>query len=558
MRINSLIAKTALAAAIAGVSFTASAGVLNAPTPSVVANEVFGVGSETTSIRMPKIEFTANGDLRGIVAFDATSTDGATIKLTLGGNAVFAENYQDPLAWAAQGIVFELQDSGAAPTPGTLPAAGTMVPQNAASIASVTGGTAGDNQITIKLKHAAAAPLTNTAALDRITLEGFKVQNLKSALERQGAGAMRTSLVTLEVRESVRPGSTLFENTNAAIAFASVNGVNITAVPTTYTAAPGGRAMIQVVSDQKKFTAGAGVLAASDYDETTAQNKLNLGRISLARGATTTAGTLGAGGIAATIPAGKETGVAFDFTGSDTVTVSIDSSEDFTQYKDVYLTKAANCVAPKAPTDRVVTPSSKTVVIPTAELNLAVGDTYSLCAEIPVAGAASVIPETDFSVEAKVKYFNVRYTESLGQFDFGRVLRNGCQVTLFNVPNVNAADKGFVRLTNTSNRPGEVNAYIWNEAGEQKDVSAKLLDNLDAHATTIFSTDASNANAVYLGDVLPEFAEETSGRGRLVIQGAFPSCEALGLIRSSQGTLTNMTSTTNSSATTAGTSNTSN
>ncbi|EBX2782356.1 hypothetical protein DRL78_24600, partial [Salmonella enterica subsp. enterica serovar Hadar] len=35
-----------------------------------------------------------------------------------------------------------------------------------------------------------------------------------------------------------------------------------------------------------------------------------------------------------------------------------------------------------------------------------------------------------------------------------------------------------------------------------------------------------------------------NGRARLVLEGEFPTCEALGLIRSANGTITNMTSTT--------------
>lgn len=557
MKINSLIAKTALAAAIAGASFAASAGTLIVPTPSVLANEIFGAGSETTSIRLPKVDFTATG------AVDAVVATGATIKFTLGGNAVFAENYQDPAAWSAQGVALAVQDTGVAPAVGDALTPVVIAGQGAAlllgaEVVDVTGGTAGDNQITITLAPAAAGNLTATAALSHISLEGLKVQNLKSALERQGTGRQRASVVTMEVRGTA-PAQ--FENTNAPAAFVSVDGVQIDRALTTVTdyATVGGRERIQVASAQLEFTGSAGPAASGDFDPTTAKPDLYLGDFTVVRGQTVANPALG---IAAGTRAGKETGVAFDFTGQDTMTFTLNSDTDFSNYGNLFLTpSAASCGGAYAPaTDYRFTVNQNTVTVPTALVNIAApGTAFSLCGHLGASGvAANKIPEASFSLAMDVDYFNVRYTDSHDDIDYGRVLRNGCQVTLFNVPNVNAADKGFVRLTNTSNLPGEVNAYIWNEAGEQKDVSAQLLDNLDAHATTIFSTDASNANAVYLGDVLPEFAAETSGRGRLVIQGAFPSCEALGLIRSSQGTLTNMTSTTNSSGITAGTSNTSN
>ena len=553
MKINSLIAKTALAAAIAGASFAASAGTLTVPTPSVLANEIFGAGSETTSIRLPTVNFTADATLPATV--NAQPAAEATFKLTLGGNAVFAENYQDPDQWTSQGVSLQVWDT----------AAGALIPLAVAvgdaDIKDVTGGTAGDNQITITFNTVAAATnLLATTVLNQVEISGLKVQNLKGALERQGTGRQRASVVTAEVRVDPVVG-TNFENTNAPAAFVSVDGVQIDRTVTTVTdyATVGGRERIQVASTQLEFTGLTGPAASGDFDPTTAKPDLYLGDFTVVRGQTVVNPALG---IAAGTAAGKETGVAFDFTGQDTMTFTLNSDTDFSNYGNLFLTPgAASCGGAYAPaTDYRFTVNQNTVTVPTALVNIAApGAAFSLCGHLGASGvAANKIPEASFSLAMDVDYFNVRYTDSHDDIDYGRVLRNGCQVTLFNVPNVNAADKGFVRLTNTSNLPGEVNAYIWNEAGEQKDVSAQLLDNLDAHATTIFSTDASNANAVYLGDVLPEFAAETSGRGRLVIQGAFPSCEALGLIRSSQGTLTNMTSTTNSSGTTAGTSNTSN
>lgn len=558
MKINSLVAKTALAAAIASVSFGASAGILDVPAPAVVANEVFGPGSQTTSIRLPTVVFKADPTAINNVAGAGAVADGATIKLTLGGDAVFAENYQDPDSWISQGVTLAVDDGSGALLP-------LMRAIGDADVSQVTGGTAGDNQITIEL-DAAGTNLTNTATLLDIQIGGFKVQNLKSALERQGAGAMRTSTVTLEVREVTGGGNGVagedaFENTNEAIAFASVDGVTMTGVSTDYDASAGNdRSMIQVAAEQKLFTGtpvlGFGATAARDFDASNAINFLDLGSLTIERGQTVLKGTVGQGGISGGIPAGKETGVFFDFTGSDQVALTINSDEDFTNYGDVYLTTAPCGAAGPVAGDFKVTPTNNNVVIPTAQINLGAGTAYNLCATVPTAGAASEIPEASFSASMNATYFNVRYTDSSSNHDFGRVLRNGCQVTLFNVPNVNAADNAFVRFTNTSNLDGEVNAYIWTQDGERKDVGAVLNASLGAHETEVYHTRQGNAG-VYLGDVLPEFAQ-TDGRSRLVIQGAFPSCEALGLVRSANGTLVNMTGTTNSDGVPSGTSNTSN
>lgn len=525
MKFNTLLKKSALAVAIATVSFGASAGSLTIATPTVLANEIFGAGSETTSIRLPSAVFAST------TALATTTLDSTTIKLTLGGAATFAENYQDPTVWATQGITVT---AGITAGPGT----GTAV--TPADILDITGGTANDNQITITLKPSAglvAALALETAT--NIKLEGFKVKNLKSALERKGAGKLEVSTATVEVRQA-----TLFENTPAAVAFASINGVALAAAPTGYTAAVPGRNRIQVDAEQKKFTATTGVGAAGDFNGAAAVNVLTLGDVVVKRGLVG-ANTLG---VPAAADAKKESGAQFDFTGGDTVSLTLSSDVPYANYGNVYVTSAAACAAVPAPasviadfsvTDPAVT--TKQVAVPTSNVDLSGTTTWKLCA---VVDGTKRIPEANFDLGLKATYYSARYTESVGAADYGKVLRNGCQVTLFNLPNVNAADDAFIRFTNTSLKAGEVNAYVWDESGNQLDLGAKVIDSLDKHATVVLHTNAAQqGTGVYLGDVLPEFAAST-GRSRIVLEGAFASCEALGLVRGANGgPLTNMTST---------------
>lgn len=533
MKINSLIAKTALAAAIAGASFAASAGTLTIPNPSVFANEIFGTGSETTSIRLPQVQFKADNSVTGVATAVAT---GATIKLTLEGNAVFAENYQDASAWATQGVMLTVNDGTAAAaytTGDQVVVGGTGA--GGGEIVDITGGTAGDNQITITLSSTAVGNLTATETLDWISIEGLKVQNLKGALERVGTGSQRTSGVTLEVRET---GGN-FENTNKPAAFVSINGVAMSYTPTGYVAPLVGRARIQVASDQKLFTTALGAASANDF--TGSQNDLDLGTLTLARGV-----TVAASGVPAGLDAGKETGIAFDFTGQDTLTLTLNTDTDLANYGNVYLTPTGSCGGYAAGTDFLRNANDNTFPVSTSDINLGATTTLNLCAEVPAAGAAGKIPQASFDADMKVEYFNVRYTDSTGTADFGRVLRNGCSVTLFNLPHVNANDSAMIRFTNTSgNQSGEVTVSVWDEKGNKLDESASVLGNLDAHATAILHTNsklADTANRVYLGDALPQFGA-SEGRSRIVVEGAFPSCEALGMIRSDNGTLVNMTST---------------
>lgn len=522
MKFNTLLKKSALAVAIATVSFGASAGSLTIANPTVLANEIFGAGSETTSIRLPSAVFAST-----TTALSTTPLNSTTIKLTLGGAATFAENYQDPTVWAVQGITVTAGagDILVAPT----------------DILDITGGTANDNQITITLKsNADLVLLTSGLATQNATnikLEGFKVKNLKSALERKGAGKLEVSTATVEVRQ---PG--LFENTPTAVAFASINGVALEPAPTGYTAVPGGRSRIQVDAEQKKFTATPGVGAAGDFDGALAVNDLTLGDVVVKRGLVGT----NAFGVPAAADAKKESGAPFDFTGGDTVSLTLSSDVPYANYGNVYVTSAPACapvpasvIADFSVTDPAVT--TKQVEVPTSDIDLSGATTWKLCA---VVDGTKRIPEANFDLGLKATYYNARYTESVGAADYGKVLRNGCQVTLFNLPNVNAADDAFIRFTNTSLKAGEVNAYVWDESGNQLDLGAKVIDSLDKHATVVLHTNAAQqGTGVYLGDVLPEFAAST-GRSRIVLEGAFASCEALGLVRGANGgPLTNMTST---------------
>lgn len=522
MKFNTLLKKSALAVAIATVSFGASAGSLTIANPTVLANEIFGAGSETTSIRLPNAVFAST-----TTALATTPLDSTTIKLTLGGAATFAENYQDPVVWDPQGI--------------TVTAGTNDVLVAPSDILDITGGTANDNQITITLKPSAG--LTAALAAENATnikLEGFKVKNLKSALERKGAGKLEVSTATVEVRQA-----TLFENTPAAVAFASINGVALAAAPTDYTIAVGGRSRIQVDAEQKKFTVTPGFGAAGDFNGAAAVNILTLGDVVVKRGLV----GVNALGVPAAADAKKESGAPFDFTGGDTVSLTLSSDVPYANYGKVYVAPAcaavpAGVIADFSVTDPAVT--TKQVAVPTSNIDLSGTTTWKLCA---VVDGTKRIPEANFDLGLKATYYSARYTESVGAADYGKVLRNGCQVTLFNLPNVNAADDAFIRFTNTSLKAGEVNAYVWDESGKQLDVGAKVIDSLDKHATVVLHTNAAQqGTGVYLGDVLPEFAAST-GRSRIVLEGAFASCEALGLVRGANGgPLTNMTSTVYSGA----------
>lgn len=528
MKMTNVLAKTSLALAIgaftAGVAFAGTHGygspVVAATDGSIVlANEIFGAGSEDTLIAIPVTNYEVDNNAIG-------AGEVATVKYTLDKGAVFGEDLSDIDKWAASNATLEFTFG----TEGAIAVGGAGAPyaQNAnVSIVVDQGGAIGDNTVTFKITSA------NAETLENVAYGQVRVKNLTSALER---GVSNPNVRLGAEFRNVNSGAT--DTQAARVVLRSQNGVELDGTLTTYDDANIGlRARIDVADTELSFTgnlpANTGTGASQDFDASNNVAFVNLGTLEVVRTSYNSGAEL----------VKKENGDDFDFQGSDQPVVTLTSTAPLTAYSSIYL---------NAPADACGTGTPVVAVSPVAgaesvQLNLAGQTTadleagYNVCA---TAGEVVAIPESSFTASLAVSYFNPRYTDSADTLSYGQVLRNGCQVTLFNLPNVNAQDKAMVRLTNVSELPGSVRGFVWTEDGRQIDAGALLSDNLAAHATTVFHTNANLASGVYLGDVMSEFAAEESGRHRLVLQGAFPACEALGMVRSPNGTLVNMTSTT--------------
>lgn len=548
MKINSLVAKTALAAAIAGASFAASAGTLTLTTanqPSVVAVELFtgDPASDNTSITLPSITFTP--DATWLAANVGTST---TIKLTLANtHAVFAADYNNPGAWAAQGVKVTV-DGGT-----------TALDASTASVEAA--GNQGDNVIIIKVPAGIAAGQT-------VTIEGLKVWNLRNT-HKDLSG-------TTEVNVELTATTGIVDSDDNLIAIYTAKGVTLDGKSTNYKGGAGSsRGYIEVDSTQQLFTDAVSTAAALGtdlgwndfdtasiphrdlFDKTQAVNQLYFGEFELKRG------EVNIGTTAAPVmrPAGNEQGNNFQISGGDRVTLTLNA--DGADLRDYGLAlhpqPAAVTTNPCSLAKISTTTYNADGTVATITGAAALGTKYNLCAT--VSGNDTLNTLSNLQANVAVKYTNVRYGESKGTLDYGPVYRNGCSVTLFNLPNPNAQDSAMIRFTNTSSgtQEGEVTVTVWGEDGQKLDQSVSVLPNLKTHATAILHTNANLAdteNRVYLGDALEGFGAST-GRSRIIVDGAFPSCEALGMVRSENGTLVNMTSTVYSDSTN-NTSNTSN
>lgn len=512
MKINTMLKKTALAAAIATVSFGASAaGTLTVDQPTVLANEIFGTGSETTTIAMPEMKF---------VSTDITAQpveNVSTVKLTLGNVAIFGDNYDDPAKWAAQGVAVKVGG----------------VALNNTNAKVTAGGTSNDNQVTITITDAAAV-----TDMQNITVSGFKVKNLKTLLERVGESSIRKTSATLEVRNNTTSnGPADYATAKAEEVIVAINGVVFSSTNTV-----DNREMLNIMKGQENFTIAKGTLAKSDFGP--GQPHVTLGTLDVKRG------------VYDTIKASKEDGTLFDLTGSDKLTITFSAESELDSYAGagLYLAKAGTACGAAA---QKIAP--KSIAGQSAEFELTGNDvtldqSLAVCVEATGKRMEELKSLTANAEIAQGDYYSARYTNSKGgPLPYGSIGASGCTVTLFNLPNVGAKDKGFLRLTNTSVYPGKVSATVWAQNGDKLETETKILDTLAPHATAIFHTNPAQAtnlatNQIYLGDSLTGFVEGETGRSRIILQGAFPSCEALGLIRSENGTLVNMTSTVSSTA----------
>ncbi len=536
---KNIIQKTTLALAIAAVSTGAMAGDLayTAATSGkvVLANEVFGTGSDDTLVAIPDVTFTLD-----VTKDDIADTETATVKLTLDSGAVFGEDLSDINKWSNAGVTLDLvvDINGGGNSTLAVGGNGADYVQNAQLTVNVTqGGAIGDNTVTFEIVDTGADGFNNILVSAQVA--GFKVKNLKTPLERGVASP------AVKLGAEFRNVDTAVTDTDTALTIlSSQNGVELTANQVTDydDTATGLRARIDVADTELSFTGdavdgGIGTAAAQDFDETDNDAFVTLGTLQVER-------TTYVDFAAATVNVKKEDANDFDFNGSDTISIRVTSSASLASYSSVYLRTAGACDAtPVANVDFAgvaVSGDANSVDISlSGEATADLSTGYAVCA---VAAGVSAIPESTISAALTVGYFNPRYTDSEDTVAYGSILRNGCQVTLFNLPNPASGDKAFVRLTNISEKPGAVRGFIWTEDGTQIDLNSDIVTSLAAHATTVLSTQIGHAG--YIGTAMPEFGALTTQRHRLVIQGAFPACEALGLVKTPSGVLTNMTSTT--------------
>lgn len=111
--------------------------------------------------------------------------------------------------------------------------------------------------------------------------------------------------------------------------------------------------------------------------------------------------------------------------------------------------------------------------------------------------------------------------------------RNGATRKLYNIPPPGGSDKGFVRITNKTASAGKIVGTMYNQDGQLLGTAnTVLVETLQPNQTVVFTETQLAAL----------FANWTTGRARIVINAELTGMEIMGLVRSANGTLTNMSS----------------
>jgi hypothetical protein len=566
--------KTALAAAICSVAASQTFAVVDyafeAGSETVVlASEIFGdetgTGSEETLIVMNVTELDLDTAIAGLTndGDNINQNVTATVKFTLGGAAVFAEDLSTTAAVLAA-------NGGAGAFTCTAGPVGAVVADsvtndsfcgltaNADATFTVTqGGAIGDNTITFAITTAAAG---GEQSIGGVTFGNVAIKNLTSALGDQGDSAHRGSVEMgveyVEGAETTADTITSTATDSPLVIFGSQPGLDLDGVAVDFQALPFTR--INVGGGELTFTDDV-TDGRTDFDATGEGNVVELGTLILSREAIDTVAFPAAN--AGTVK--KENGDDFDFQGGDTHSMVITaSSGSFQVGGTVFLDTIGQDCANVAGAIANMTGESTTVAADgTASFTLT-GTTTELTTNHELCYAANATPATNIpevdgiAATWTVNFFNTRYDDQATSHSaYGPLLRNGCIASFFNIPSsTNNADTAYIRLSNTSTtNEGDIRGTLYAQDGTVLGEDVTVAPNLAIHATQVFSSEGADRTAgtgEEILDIETAFGLDPAdgdylGRARLVLKGAFDTCEGLGLIRSSAtGALYNMSSTT--------------
>lgn len=144
-----------------------------------------------------------------------------------------------------------------------------------------------------------------------------------------------------------------------------------------------------------------------------------------------------------------------------------------------------------------------------------------------VDGTTAIVEQTP-SATIVVDWTTATYGDDAVTGDLLALTKNGATRDVYNIPGSASSDQAYVRIYNTSSIDGTVRGTLYDQSGLLG--TAVLVSDMAAGTTQVFSA----------ADLETLFGTTWTGRARMTIDAETPSMEAMGLIRSATGTITNM------------------
>ncbi|MFA4916576.1 MAG: hypothetical protein WC560_07890 [Syntrophales bacterium] len=163
---------------------------------------------------------------------------------------------------------------------------------------------------------------------------------------------------------------------------------------------------------------------------------------------------------------------------------------------------------------------------------VAAGATLALAPVFTLNGVTAQTARS-FAVQVSVLVDGTNWTAHTARTvpTFYTINRNGASRYLYNIPGSSNSDQAYVRITNTADQAGKVYGTMYNQDGTLiGTASTEIITSLGANATQVFTA----------ADLETLFGATWTGRARMDIDAELPSIEAMGLIRSVDGSIQNM------------------
>ncbi len=475
----------------------------------------------------------------------------------------------------------------------TFGATALAVAANSMVFEVIQGGSSTDNNITLRIRRITDAEVTalvgaaNVAvasvAVNSFDFGNYQLNDLVDSLN-QDSGDKYVYLSNEYTPAAAADLLAAKETTSRDKLLASAPLISVVATPQTDYSIAGGLRYISVASDQKKFTEAAynnQFLAADDV------RYVNLGELIIRR--TRVCTVAGAGCDHVESEAGNQIIMGEDlndysFTADDVIVASLNNLVLPTNhpYKTngsalgrIFLDQAgSDCSDTAANPNANITGEVAVVDQPNGKAVFTLTGNTTAAIELPTqvcfyANGVDRIPVQPANITASVveEPINARYDFArASDGNYGPLVLDGCTASFFNVPlaNNNSGDQAFLRLSNTSatGSKGGVKAKLYKMDGSvvtgthtEADGLFSLGGEIAQHATAVYTSNAADsvdANGRTVAYSIPKAAGfdgaalDATGvdRLRLVAFGAFPYCEGLGLIRTANGSVVNMTATT--------------